>query len=231
MLQHRHNKIQPKNPRGSGVGEDCLAQDIQWAEDAAAGSRMAFEKIYQAYLNRIYGLCLRLTGDVVEAEQLTQDTFVKAWLAMAGYTGRGPLGGWLARVATNLWRDRYRSRQRRERLASESVLEKSIVPGTEPMAGLSGAARSQPDGVVPLLTGVDLERCIARLPEGARVVYVFHEIEGYTHGEIAEMLVVAVGTVKAQLHRARKLLRVMLTAGNSNGDRPNEGKETAHGAS
>ncbi len=219
MTESRNKYPERQNAHDSTNAGDDLARDIRWAEKAAAGNRQAFENIYRSYQNRVYGLCLRLTGDVVEAEQLTQDTFVKAWLAIAGYTGRGHLGGWLGRVATNLWRDRYRSRQRREKLAAAAALEGGIEIGTEPTAALSGAARSQPNGVIPLLTAVDLERCIARLPEGGRVVYVFHEIEGYTHREIAELLDVAVGTVKAQLHRARRLLRDMLT----------EDKEAAHG--
>ena len=209
--------------RSSGPAEsagDVLARDVGRAERAAAGDRNAFEAIYRDYQNRLYGLSLRLTGDVVEAEQLTQDTFVKAWFAIGGYAGRGPLGGWLCRVATNLWRDRFRARNRRRKLALDAAAEKGTEIGAEPLATLSGAARSRPDGVIPLLTAVDLERCIARLPEGGRVVYVFHDIEGYTHREIAELLDVAVGTVKAQLHRARRLLRNMLT----------EDKEAAYGA-
>lgn len=214
----------PSNPprQKPGTAEsagDLLVRDLDRAERAATGDRKAFESIYRSYQNRLYGLSLRLTGDVLEAEQLTQDTFVKAWFAIGSYTGSGPLGGWLGRVATNLWRDRYRSRNRRRKLALDAAAEKGIEAGTEPLATLSGAAHTRPDGVIPLLTAVDLERCVARLPEGGRVVYVFHDIEGYTHREIAELLDVAVGTVKAQLHRARRLLRHMLT----------EEKEAAHG--
>ncbi len=204
----------------AGTLDEVLVRDAGWAERASAGDRKAFELIYRGYQNRLYGLSLRLTGDVGEAEQLTQDTFVKAWFAIGGYTGRGPLGGWLCRVATNLWRDRYRARNRRRKLVQEAAADKGAENGAEPMATLSGAPRSRPDGVIPLLMAVDLERCVARLPEGGRVVYVLYDIEGYTHREIAEMLDVAVGTVKAQLHRARRLLRNMLT----------EGREAAHGA-
>lgn len=224
MTLSRKNNPERQNPRDSATAADCLARDIDWAEAAATGSRPAFENIYRAYQNRVYGLCLRLTGDVGEAEQLTQDTFVKAWLAIAGFTGRGHLGGWLGRVATNLWRDRYRSRQRRERLATEAALENGIEAGTEPAASLSGAAGSPANGVIPLLTAMDLERCITRLPEGGRAVFVLYDIEGYSHREIAEMMNVAVGTVKAQLHRARRLLREMLTD-----NRLKEDKEAAHG--
>jgi len=216
---NRKNNLTERYPGDSDDVRSVLARDVDLAEKAAAGDRYAFEQIYRKYQNRVYGLALRMTGDVPEAEQLTQDTFVKAWLAIAGYTGRGQLGGWLGRVATNLWRDRHRSRTRRQQLAADAAAEKGTEPGQEPTATLSGAAQSRPDGVIPLLTAMDLERCIARLPAGGRQVYVLHAIEGYTHREIAELLQLAVGTVKAQLHRSRKLLRVMLT----------DNKEAAHG--
>lgn len=218
---NRSEESRPRDQRHSGPSAAAadLAQDLHWAELAAVGDRAAFEKIYRKHLNRIYGLSLRLTGEVGDAEQLTQDTFVKAWFAIGGYHGQGALGAWLGRVATNLWRDRFRSRARRERLAAEAAAEQGLAAGAEPTATLSGAARSRPDGVIPLLTAVDLERCTARLPEGGRLVYVLHDIEGYTHREIAELLDVAVGTVKSQLHRAHRLLRAMLT----------EEKEATHG--
>ena len=229
MTQSQNHNPNSRNPTDSDDVRALLARDVDWAEKAATGDRVAFEQIYRSYQNRVYGLSLRLTGDVVEAEELTQDTFVKAWFAIAGYTGRGQLGGWLGRVATNLWRDRYRSRARRERLAIDAAAEKGIETGLEPTATLSGAARSRPDSVIPLLTAMGLERCIARLPEGGRTVYVLHEIEGYTHREIAELLTVAVGTVKAQLHRARRLLRGMLTEEKRNPDIPTKDEEATRG--
>ncbi|MEN8008115.1 MAG: RNA polymerase sigma factor [Candidatus Krumholzibacteriota bacterium] len=192
-----------KYPQSALAGEN-LAIDRGLAERAAEGDRAAFEEIYRRHVNRVYGLCLRLTTDVGEAETLTQDTFVKAWFAMSGYAGRGNLGGWLGRVAVNLWRDRFRATARQGRLVEE----------------IKVARRPDRDGVIDLLTGMDLERCIARLPEGGRLVFVFHDVEGYTHREIAELLDLAVGTVKAQLHRARRLLRKMLA----------EDREAAHGA-
>ena len=79
------------------------------------------------------------------------------------------------------------------------------------MASHAGTAQAAHEDVIPLLTSIDLERCIARLPEGARVAFVFHDVEGYTHREIAELLGVTEGTIKSQLHRARGLLRNMLS--------------------
>ncbi|MFT5316680.1 MAG: RNA polymerase sigma-70 factor (ECF subfamily) [Candidatus Krumholzibacteriia bacterium] len=120
------------------------------------------------------------------------------------------MGGWLGRVATNLWRDQFRSRVRREKLALDAFVAKGGSADAEPTASHSGAAQAGHEGVIPLLTAIDLDRCIARLPEGGRVIFVFHDVEGYTHREIAELLGVTEGTVKSQLHRARRLLRNML---------------------
>ena len=215
MVINRKSKSSP----AAGPGE-ILAIDCGLADRAAEGDRAAFEEIYRRYVNRVYGLCLRLTNDVTEAEILTQDTFVKAWMAIAGYAGHGNLGGWLGRVAVNLWRDQYRATARRGRLAAEMTAYRFSNDEAEATAGMAGGAGSSRDGVIDLLTGLDLERCIARLPEGGRLVFVFHDVEGYTHREIAELLDLATGTVKAQLHRARRLLRNMLA----------EDREAAHGA-
>ena len=178
-------------------------EDRDLVERSIAGDRAAFEAIYRKHVNRIYGTCLRLTADRIEAEGLVQDTFVRAWVALAGYTGQGSLGGWLGRVAVNLWRDRFRSDKRRDRLQGQLAAE--LTTGS--------AAPADPrdrGGVIPLLTAVDLERAVAQLPPGARTVYVLHDVEGFKHREIGEMLGLATGTVKAHLHRARRLLRGML---------------------
>ena len=174
-----------------------LVVSLDLAARAAAGDRDAFTEIYQQHINRIYGLSLRLTSDRVQAETLAQDTFVKAWTSLGSYAGRGSLSGWLGRLAVNLWRDRFRQQARQERLLQKAALswEHDRLPGGT---------------VVPLLTALDLERSLARLPEGARTVFVLHEIEGYKHHEIAELLALTTGTVKSQLHRARKLLRVLM---------------------
>ncbi len=195
-------------------------EDLTLAERSVTGDREAFVLIHRRYVNRIHGLCLRLTADPVEAEVLTQDTFVRAWFALAGFTGQGSLGGWLGRIALNLWRDTLRRQKRGTRLVDQLAAEDeaaAMYPGAGPVAELRGDSTG---GIVPLLTAVDLERAIARLPRGARAVYVLHDVEGYTHREIGESIGVATGTVKAHLHRARRLLRGMLS----------EGRETAHEA-
>lgn len=183
---------------------DSRDEDQILVEQASAGDRGAFEEIYRRHADRVYGTCLRLTADRLEAEGLTQDTFVRAWFALAGYTGQGSLGGWLARVAVNLWRDRFRAEKRRQRLQKEMAAEAAAGP-------VAPADPRDKGGVISLLTAVDLERAVAQLPRGARTVYVLHDIEGFKHREIGDMLGLATGTVKAHLHRARRLLRGLLT--------------------
>ena len=211
MLIVGNNSHTEKGGPGSEAGTS-QAEDLRWADEASAGDRDAFEAIYRKYQNRIYGLSLRLTADRIEAEELVQETFVKAWLSLGGYSGRGQLGGWLARIAVNRWKDRWRS-QHRTNTALEELVHNDQHRADEPsQPGAQTRPTESPDAaIIPLLTAMDLERCIARLPRGARAVYVLYEIEGYPHHEIARQMQLATGTVKAQLHRARKLLKVMLT--------------------
>jgi RNA polymerase sigma-70 factor (ECF subfamily) len=225
ILQDRHhrerqtvNGPERTDQRPDHCPEAALAADLALCERAVAGDRAAFEQIYRRHAARVHGLCLRLTGDRTEAEGLVQDTFVKAWFSLAGYAGQGHLGGWLGRVAVNLWRDRFRARNRGARLLERLAEEAAGDEAVRTAAAAPGAAAG--GSVIPLLLAVDLERAVARLPQGGRTVYVLHDVEGYTHREIADLLGVAVGTVKAHLHRARRLLRTMLS----------EGREAAHGA-
>ena len=94
-------------PGTASARPDQPAADAGLAERAAAGDRGAFEQIYRRHTARVHGLCLRLTGDRDRAEILTQDTFVKAWLSLGGYSGQAPLGAWLGRIAVNQWRDQF----------------------------------------------------------------------------------------------------------------------------
>jgi RNA polymerase sigma-70 factor, ECF subfamily len=192
--------------KGEGHSVDNHAEEHALLSRAACGDKSAFEALYRQTSAQVYGMCLRLTSDPVAAEILAQDTFVKAWFAIGGFRNQGSVAGWLKRIAVNLYRDRFREQSRQMKMLEKAALEKEHL----------AAPRS---GVLDLLTAVDLERCIARLPEGGRCIYVLHDIEGYTHPEVANMLGLAVGTVKSQLHRARLLLRQMLK----------EGKDKAHG--
>jgi len=161
---------------------------------AQAGDTRAFEQIYREHVGRIYALCLRMVGDAQHAQVLTQDAFVRAWEKLGTYRGEGNFGGWLHRLTANLVIEDRRQAARSAAwfTSMENVGEQAGAP-----------ARSVEDAV-------SLERAIATLPPGARAAFVLHDIEGYRHREIAQLIGVAVPTVRAQLHRARSLLRQTL---------------------
>lgn len=163
---------------------------------AQAGDVDAFELLYREHAGRIYALCLRLmAGDSTDATELMQDVFIRAWRRLATFRGDSAFSSWLHRLTVNTMLENARGDQRRIT---------RVLP-MDDTSRLAGAARS---------TGIDLkmdmEDAIAALPKGARLAFVLHDVEGYQHQEIAEQLSVSVGTVKAQLHRARRLLRERL---------------------
>lgn len=214
--------------RATDNGRD-ESQIAALVSQAASGDRSAFDALYHHHVNRVYGLCLRLAGDQHVAETLTQDAFVRAWYALDSFRGAGSFGGWLSRIATNLWRDRFRTYLRQERLLQKLADEGLAHTAAGSSATIQTVSESNDfeAGWLPardpgwdLLTALELERAMTDLPPGARTVFVLHDIEGYKHGEIAELLGVTTGTTKAQLHRARRLLRELLS-----GD-----KEAANGA-
>ena len=145
---------------------------------------------------------LRLTGNRREAEERTQDVFVQAWRRLSTFRGDSALSTWLHRLTVNLvLTERRGTRRREQRVVEVESLEAVEKPGVGSPKGQVGES---------FASGVDLERAIAKLPEGAREVFVLHDIEGYTHDEIASACGIAEGTSKAQLFRARRLLREML---------------------
>jgi RNA polymerase sigma-70 factor (ECF subfamily) len=163
---------------------------------AQAGDVDAFEVLYREHSPRIYALCLRLkAGDKSDAAELLQDVFIKAWRRLDTFRGDSAFGSWLHRLAVNTMLENARSDQRRTA---------RVLP-MEDTSRLIGAARSS-----GIEARMDMENAIASLPKGARIAFVLHDVEGYQHQEIAEQLSVTVGTVKAQLHRARRLLRERL---------------------
>ena len=155
-----------------------------------------FAGLYREHVGRVYALCLRMAGDPAEAAELTQDVFVRAWERLASFRGESAIGTWLHRLAVNVVLERLRADHRR--LAR-------VEPASDWLDG-SGAA-SPPDAV---LDRIDLDAALPRLAEGARVVFVLHDVEGYDHAEIARLTGLAPGTIRTQLHRARRHLARML---------------------
>ena len=162
---------------------------------AREGDVQAFEALYRQNSGRIYALCLRLAGDVTTAEECTQEAFVTAWQKLDGFRGDSAFSSWLYRIAVNTVMGFFRKQGRRDRHL-RPVAEEEWEHFEE---------HASDTGV-----GMDLEAAIALLPEGARAVFVLHDVEGHRHEEISEMTGIAVGTSKAQLHRARRLLRERL---------------------
>jgi len=183
--------------------------DAQLVERARSGDVDAFELVYRREVGRVYALCLRMTADVARARELTQSVFVRAWDRLASFRGDSQLSSWLHRIAVNevLIEARTDKRRRARVVLAEDAREHdadSDAPDDAP--GLSGVTLP-----VDTETRIDLERAIAGLPPGARTVFVLHDIEGYRHEEIARMTGSAEGTLRAQLHRARKLLMEALS--------------------
>jgi RNA polymerase sigma-70 factor (ECF subfamily) len=177
--------------RQSGSGAEQASDVIGDIARAQKGDVDAFERLYRAHVGRVTALCLRLTGDGQAAEELMQDVFVKAWERLPAFRGESALSTWLHRVTVNAFLHERRSKSRR------GVHEET----TDDIAAIPVAMVSSDPG-----ERMDLERAIARLPKGARTAFVLHDIEGYKHEEIAAMSGIAAATVRAQLHRARRLL-------------------------
>jgi RNA polymerase sigma-70 factor, ECF subfamily len=169
---------------------------IDWegalVERARNGDNRAFERLYREHAGRVYGLCLRMTREPHLAEDCTQETFINAWRALAQFETRSSLGTWLHRIAVNVALGK-----RRKAGAVETPLDDDEDAG-------SGWALETPVEVD------EIESAIAALPDGARDALVLHALYGYSHLEAAQMLGIAEGTCKAQLHRARRLLRERL---------------------
>ncbi len=177
--------------------EDRRAVERRLVRDAQNGDLLAFERLYRENVRKVFGLCLRMSQDASLAEELTQEVFVKAWRKLSTFRGESAFSSWLYPMAVNVALSERRSRRRRDA---------RIVPVEEPerMEKTPGAPRPE--------AGFDLERALATLPPGARSVFVLHDVEGRTHEEIAALLNLAAGTSKAQLHRARRLLREALAS-------------------
>jgi RNA polymerase sigma-70 factor (ECF subfamily) len=168
-----------------------LPQPVNRSRATEPSAPGAFEELYRAHYQRVYALTLRMTCDTERAEELTQDVFVRVWQNLATFRGESALSTWIHTVAVRTTLQHLRSEHRREaRILSTDDVSRYAAE----------ARRAMPD------TRVDLERAMARLPQGARTVLLLVDVEGYPYDDAAELLGVTVGTVKSQLHRARRLM-------------------------
>jgi RNA polymerase sigma-70 factor (ECF subfamily) len=177
----------PDRTAAHGVSE---AADVALA---AAGDQRAFERLYRLHVAHINSLARRMVGPDGDPDELTQDVFVRAWERLGTYRGEAAFGTWLHRLAVNVILN-WRRGEAGERRRIDGGVDADQVAG-------GGAGRVE---------GLDLEQAIGRLPRGARQVFVLHDVEGFKHEEIAAMMGITSGTSKAQLHRARMLLRDFL---------------------
>ena len=161
-----------------------------------SGDALAERQLYEAHVDRVFRLAYRMTGDATQAEDLTQETFIRAFDRLADYRGESAFGGWLHRVATSVI---LTALQKRKRLQNVETLR-------EDMTELPSASQAEdPD------LRRTLERAVSALDDNQRLVFVMHEIEGYSHQEIAAAMGTPVGTAKARLSRARQKLRDILS--------------------
>jgi RNA polymerase sigma-70 factor (ECF subfamily) len=177
------------------------AEAIRLAQE---GDAAAFERIYQLHSRRVYSLCLRMVGNTAEAEDLTQEAFLQLFRKIHTFRGESAFSTWLHRLAVNVVLMRLRKKS-----LAETSLEEATEPDEE-----SGGPRRDIGGPDPLLSGsidrVNLERAIEQLPPGYKTVFVLHDIQGYEHNEIAELMDCSIGNSKSQLHKARMRLRELL---------------------
>ena len=175
------------------ITHDPAADEATWVRQAQRADTQAFEALYRLHVDKVYGLCLRMTGNVSEAEDCTQEAFILAWNKLAKFRGDSAFSTWLHRIAVNAVLGRIRKHKREhDRIQAVADTQQARVT-----MGDTGEMR-------------DLAAAVDRLPEGARHVFVLHAVYGYSHDEAAEMLGIATGTSKAQMHRARRLLAQQL---------------------
>jgi RNA polymerase sigma-70 factor (ECF subfamily) len=166
------------------------AEPLTAVARAAAGDVRAFEELYRAHLPRVHSLVRRMTAGR-DADELTQDVFVRLWQKLATFRGDSSFTTWLHRLAVNVVIERFRT---------DKVRRARLHDGEDIFETLPGPAQTRD-------LGMDFEAALEKLPDGAREIFVLHDMEGHKHHEIATMLGISAGTSKAQLHRARMMLR------------------------
>ncbi len=175
------------------ASQSVVSEETLWIKRAQKSDSRAFEQLYRMHIDKVYGLCLRMTGNVAEAEDCAQEAFIQAWNKLSKFRGDSAFSTWLHRIAVNSVLGRMR-KSKREQDRIQIAAEISPGPAT---IGDGGNLN-------------DLSDAVNRLPEGAKHVFVLSGIYGYSHQEASNMLGIAVGTSKAQLHRARRLLSQQL---------------------
>lgn len=189
-------------PAGAGAAPADRQAERGLVARCQRGDLGAFEELYRAHAGRLYSVALRMLGNQADADDMLQEIFLAAHRKLSTFRGESALGTWLYRLATNLCLDHLRSRAGRTRHVTDSLDD-------EP--GLFDAPSSRL--AEQTVTRMDLERALSRLPDGCRAAFVLHDIEGLEHSEVADVLGIAEGTSKSQVHKARLKLRAILGEG------------------
>ena len=178
------------------------AADYELTQSAAAGDMAAFEQLYARHSRRVYSLCLRMTANTAEAEDLAQEVFIQLYRKAGSFRGESAFTTWLHRLTVNQVLMHFRRRGVKvEQVTDDGESPQQVVLGTENPSQM------------PVVDRIALDRAVAKLPPGYRAVFVLHDVEGHEHEEVARLLGCSVGTSKSQLHKARMRLRQLLTTG------------------
>jgi RNA polymerase sigma-70 factor (ECF subfamily) len=170
---------------------------------AQAGSAPAFEFLYQLHGRRVYALCLRMVGNPADAEDLMQEAFLQLFRKIGTFRGESAFSTWLHRLAVNVVLMHLRKKG-----LPEVSLEETMEPQQED--GPRKDVGTRDNVLAGSIDRVNLERAVESLPPGYRIIFVLHDVEGYEHNEIAEMMGCSIGNSKSQLHKARMKLRDLL---------------------
>ena len=184
----------------SGPGGTGREAELELVERCRRGELGAFEELYRAHAGRLYSLACRMLGNPADAEDLLQDIFLSAHRKLDSFRGDAALGTWLYRLAMNQILDHVRSRAGRAGQLTDGLGDASALPDA---AGHRLADRA--------IDRIDLERALAELPDGCRAAFLLHDVEGLEHREVADVLGIAEGTSKSQVHKARLRLRGLLS--------------------
>ena len=190
------------------VADHTGSSDYARTRRAAAGDAAAFEELYRLHHRRVYTLCLRMTQNEAEAEDITQDIFIVLLHKAGDYRAEASFTTWLHRMTVNQVLMHFRKKKAKREEQAEDDAEEAGAPRRMP-----GARPAQ------LIDRITLEDALARLPPGYRAAFVLHDIEGFEHEEVARLLGCAVGTSKSQLHKARTKLRKLLKESHQNRER------------
>jgi len=175
------------------------ASDVELARAAAAGDSAAFERLYEQHHRRVFSLCFRMLGSATQAEDLTQEVFLQVFKKIGSFRGESAFTTWLHRLTVNQVLMHFRRRGVKLEHTSEEGDFTNVVE-----TPLQSTRR------ISMIDKLALEKAIAELPHGYRTVFVLHDVEGYEHQEISNLLDISIGTSKSQLHKARMRLRQLL---------------------